>query len=121
VVKIWHVLLSVQQNSTHTPTVFSYELISNCYFEMCSLYSCLFFNPETLLVNSTNKMKTLMSMIEQVCFASSSSNDDTVHSTTIRLKFINHIIKEQRLFEICDRFVAADSTKIIFRIIEFVI
>lgn len=115
--RIWNILLAAQQSSTHTPTVFSYELISNCYFEICSLYSCLFFNPETLLVNSSNKMKTLLGMIEQVCFATSSSsalNDETGgHATTIRLKFINHIMKEQRLFEMCDKSMNSFQQKLV--------
>lgn len=46
-------------------------------------------------------MKTLLDMIEQICFPI--QTDDMVHSTIIRLKVLNQILKDKRLFELCNK------------------
>lgn len=105
--KLWTTVLQNQQSSAHAPTVFSYEITASCYFELCSLYSSLFYNPESLLIICTKKMKTLLEMIEQISFPnhalSSNHQIESTHSLVVRLKFINNILTDQHLFEICNR------------------
>ncbi len=98
--------------SPHTPTLLSSELIASCYFEICSLYSCLFFSPDTLLLISTKRIKALLEMIDQVSFL-----DDGTHSTLVRLKFINSILNDHHLFEICNR----NMTNFQLKLVSFLI
>lgn len=64
-------------------------------------------------------MKTLLSMIEQVCFPVSPSqqNNDINHSTVIRLKFINNVLSDQKLFEICKK----NMSNFEFKVVSFLI
>lgn len=116
--KLWNTLL-VHQNSA---TIFSYEIISNIFFELCSLYSNLFYNPESLLINSTKPMKLLLEMIDQMCFyhlnsavliSSSVNFDDNTPLTIVRLKILNNLLNDDYLFEICKRNMANFQAKLI--------
>ena len=94
------------------PAVFSYETISNFYYEICSLYSCLLFNPDSLLINSTKKMKNLIDMIDQLCFTTSNPEDSS-HSILIRLKFLNRLLSDKRLFDICNKNLTNFQVKLV--------
>jgi hypothetical protein len=96
----------------NTATIFSYEILSNFFYELCSFYSKLFYNPESLLINSTKQMKTLIDMIEQVCFthmnsavltSNSNSFEDNTPLTIVRLKILNNILTDNSLFEVCKK------------------
>jgi hypothetical protein len=106
--KLWNVMISHQ----NTATIFSYEILSNFFYELCSFYSKLFYNPESLLINSTKQMKTLIDMIEQVCFthmnsavltSNSNSFEDNTPLTIVRLKILNNILTDNSLFEVCKK------------------
>ncbi len=107
-VNLWNTLMKANHNSPYTPTLYSSELITKCYFEVSALYSSLFFNHETLLLISTKKIKTLLEMVEQVSFA-----EDGAHSNLVRLKFTNSVLNDQHLFEICNRNMSNFQLKLV--------
>lgn len=99
--KIWPLSLHTTSN---TSNVFSYETTANFYFEMCSLYSYLFYNPKSLVNNQTKEMKNLLDMIENISFTSPNTNDDSTSQLIIvRLKFLNNILRDNNLYEICEK------------------
>jgi hypothetical protein len=109
--KLWSNLLS-NQNILNTSSVFSYEIMSNVYFEICSLYSILFYNPQEYFIqNSSKEMKTLLEMIDNFCLTSqlpSSLNSTNVseessNSIVIRMKFLVHLLEEESFFDICNK------------------
>ncbi len=108
----------VHQN---TASIFSYEIIANFFYELCSLYSSLFYNPSSLIVNSTKQMKTLIEMVEQISFShmnsvlisSPSYFEDNTPSSIIRLKILNNILVDENLFEICKKNMANFQAKLI--------
>jgi hypothetical protein len=104
--KLWTVL-NHQNSFTNLTSVFSYEIIANFYFEMCSLYSHLFYNPQSLVVNSAKQMKILLDMIETFCFTSHANNSttstDESQSIVVKLKFLNNLLDDQNLYDVCNK------------------
>lgn len=105
----------------NTATIFSYEIMANIFYEICSLYSNLFYNPSSLLVNSTKSMKNLLEMIENISFnhlnnsilMNNSNNEDKTPLTIVRLKILNNILQDEYLFEICKRNMPSFQAKLI--------
>lgn len=107
------------QNSA---SIFSYEIMANLFYELCSLYSSLFYNPGSLLVNSTKQMKTLIEMIEQISFShinsavlisSSSYFEENTPLTIVRLKILNNLLTDENLFEICKKNMTNFQAKLV--------
>ena len=106
----------------NTASIFSYETIANFFYELCSLYSSLFYNSSSLLVNSTKQMKILIEMVEQISFShmnsavlnsSSSHFEENTPSTIVRIKILNNILVDESLFEICEKNMVNFQAKVI--------
>jgi hypothetical protein len=111
--KLWSVL-NHQNSFTNLTSVFSYEIIANFYFEICSLYSHLFYNPQSLVVNSAKQIKTLLDMIENFCFASHTNNSaDESQSIVVKLKFLNNLLDDQNLYDVCNKNMANFELKFV--------
>ena len=106
----------LHQNLLNISTVFSYEAMASIYFEICSLYSQLIYNPQDYLVqNSSREMKTLLDMIDNFCLISHSVNqvsttastasiiEESSSSIIIRIKFLINLLEDKSLFEICNK------------------
>lgn len=120
ILKIWTISLN-QQNAINKASMFSYEITSNIHYEICSLYSNLIYNPQSLLQNTTKEMKNLVSMIEQfalICHSFSTTTsqtnlDDHSQLTVVRLKFLNFVSNDSSLFEICEKNIQNFHLKLI--------
>ena len=124
--KLWSILVkqSNQQNGSggspfNLTSIFSYEIISNFYFEICCLYSNLFYNPQSLVKNCASQTKTLLDMIEQFTFtyAAHVNTDDSSQLIVVRLRFVNNILQNESLFDICTRNMSNFEHKIVCFII----
>ena len=116
VTKLWSILTN--QAALNSPTIFSYETMASCYFEFCSFYSNLFFIPDSLLVNSTKHMRTLLDMIEQISGLASQNinsqaDDSSSQLLSVRLKFLNNLLNDDRLFEISNKNIQNFQFKLI--------
>jgi hypothetical protein len=113
ILRLWSTLLS-NQNILNASAAFSYETMSSIYFEICSLYSNLFYNPQDQLVqNNSKEMKTLLDMVDNFCLISHTMNQTSTTSNTtsvieesscsiiIRLKFVIYLLEDRTFFEIC--------------------
>jgi hypothetical protein len=113
-------------SDTLVATVFSYEIIANLYFEMCSLYSHLFTcNQDSFLNSSDEQMKTLITMINGLAFCENNatklnnSSDDQL--PIVRLKFLNNIIENDRLYMILNKNIKNFDQKLVnFIIFAFI-
>lgn len=120
ILKLWSTLIN-QQNSINISTVFSYEIIANVHYEICSLYSQLYYNPADQLVyleqNTSKEMKQLADMVESFLNSSQSSfshnSEDYTQLTTVRIKFVNSILSESVLFDISLKNIKHFDSKLI--------
>ncbi|CAF0881111.1 unnamed protein product [Brachionus calyciflorus] len=111
--KLWSVILD-QQSNLNKSTIFSYEIISEICFEICSLYSNLIFNPQSLVHNTTKEMKNLTDMIDQFALSIHQTNiEDHCQSILVRIKFLNLILNDLNLSEICDKNLPNFQAKLI--------
>lgn len=103
--KLWPLCMQITSSQG---SVFSYESTANFYFEMCSFYSFLFYNPKSLVNNTAKEMKLLLDMIENIAFPSATSSSDEAYSqlVVVRLKFLNNLLRDENLLEICQKNLA---------------
>jgi len=101
--KLWSILNKQQTSGLNFANIFSYEIISNFYFEICSLYSILFYNPSLLVKNNSTQTKILLDMIENFSFTYTALNvaDDSSQLIVVRLNFLNNVLNNENLFDIC--------------------
>lgn len=113
--KLWSILNKQQSPCMYFASIFSYEIVSNFYFEICCLYSILFYNPSLLVKNSSTQTKVLIDMIEQFTFSYTSVNvvDDSSQLIIIRLKFINNVLQNESLFDLCIKNMANFDQKVV--------
>jgi len=107
---LWSVVNSQQLNITN---IFSYEIVASFHFQMCSLYSTLFYN--SILSNAPNskQSKTLIEMVEQLGLNSPSSGDESSSLNVVRLRFLNNLMKDAQLFQICHKQLTNFQAKLI--------
>jgi hypothetical protein len=125
ILKLWSTLL-IHQNLLNASAVFSYETMSSVYFEICSLYSNLFYNPQDQLVqNNSKEMKTLLDMVDNFSLISHTMNQTSTTSNTtavieesscsiiIRLKFVIFLMEDRAFFEICNKNMSNFQCKLV--------
>ncbi|RNA43492.1 MMS22-like [Brachionus plicatilis] len=108
--KLWSILID-QQSTLNKSSVFSYESMSFFGYQICSLYSHLIFNPASLVQNTTKEMKSLVDMIDYFALTThiaTNSNhqtniEDHCQSVMVRLKFIELVLNDQELEQICQK------------------
>lgn len=107
---LWSVVNSQQLNITN---IFSYEIVASFHFQMCSLYSTLFYN--SILSNAPNskQFKTLIEMVEQLGLNSSSSGEESSPLNVVRLRFVNNLMKDPQLVQICHKQLTNFQAKLI--------
>ena len=107
---LWSVVNSQQLNITN---IFSYEIVASFHFQMSSLYSTLFYS--SILSNAPNSIqsKTLVEMVEQLGLNSSSSGDESSPLNVVRLRFLNNLMKDSQLFQICHKQLTNFQAKLI--------
>lgn len=122
--KQWSILID-QHSTLNKTSVFSYEVMSNFGFQLCSLFSKLIYNPASLVQNSAKEMKDLIDMIDNYALSThvvTNSNhqtniEDHCQSVLVRLKFLELVIKDQELDKICDKNLNNFQLKIVNLII----
>lgn len=118
ILKLWTTLIN-HQNSINISTVFSYDLIANIHYELCSLYSYLFYKPDEYIVEqqTSKEIKQLTEMIEHFLTPNhvslSHGTDDFTHLTTIRIKFVANVLGESSLFDLSQKNVKFFDSKLI--------
>lgn len=117
--RLWSILNKQQSSGLNLTSIFSYEIISNFYFEICCLYSNLFYNPTLLAKNCSSQTKILLDMVEKFTFTYTAVNvmDDSSQLIVVRLKFLNNILQNENLFDICVKNMINFEHKIICFII----
>ena len=117
--KLWSILNKQQSAGLNFTSIFSYEVVSNFYFEICCLYSILFYNPSLLVKNSSTQTKILIDMIEHFTFTYTSVNvvDDSSQLIVVRLKFLNNVLHNDNLFDICFKNISNFDQKVVCFII----
>lgn len=100
--------------------------MSNFGYQVCSLFSKLIYNPASLVKNTTKEMKGLIEMIESFAFTThivTSSNqqastiEDHGFSSLVRLKFIELIINDPEIEQICQKNLSNFQHKLVNLII----
>ncbi len=107
---MWSVVNSQHLNITN---IFSYEIVASFHFQMCSLYSTLFYS--SILSNASNskQSKTLVEMIEQFGLNGSSSGDENPPLNVVRLRFVNNLMRDAQLVQICHKQLTNFHAKLI--------
>lgn len=108
--KQWSILID-QHSTLNKSSIFSYEVMANFGYHVCSLFSKLMYNPALLVENSTKEMKNLIDMIENYALTThvvinsnhQSNIEDHCHSVLVRLKFLELLMKDQELGNICEK------------------
>jgi hypothetical protein len=126
--KLW-TMLSKQQGGTgpllNLTSIFTYEILSNFYFETCCLFSHLVYNPHLLVINCASQTKILLDIIESFVFTYTPITNSTLNAVdsdacqliVVRLRFLNSILQNDELHSICHRNMVNFESKIVCFII----
>lgn len=116
--KLWNILGNHQNTFNQKTSIFSYETVANFHYEICSLYLNLVHNQKSIVVSANEQIKTLLNMVDQFCFVAYSSTthdpeDNHNQSTLVRLKFLDNVLNDQVLLDVCKKHLPSFQNKII--------